>query len=159
MDAVVQILGYLKSALGKGSNLVTWRSKKLKVVYLLSANAEYRAMVKGVCEMLWLKRLMRELIFPTEDTMKLYCDNQSAIKIAENPIQHDIMKHVEIDRNFIYEELEEKIIEVSYVKTIEQLEDMLTKAVSNRAFTYSLVKLGICDIYAPYLEECWRESQ
>ncbi|CAL8102032.1 unnamed protein product [Prunus armeniaca] len=127
MDAVVRILGYLKFAPGKGSNLVTWRSKKLKVVYLLSADAEYRAM--------------------------------SAIKIAENPIQHDIMKHVEIDRNFIYEELEENIIEVPYVKTIEQLEDMLTKAVSNRAFTDSLVKLGICDIYAPYLGECWRESQ
>ncbi|KAI5354497.1 hypothetical protein L3X38_007392 [Prunus dulcis] len=96
-------------------NLVTWKSKKLKVVYLLSPDIEYRAMVKGVCEVLWLKRLMGELGFPTEDTMKLYCDNQSAIKIAENPVQHDRMKH----------------------------------AVSNQAFTDSLAKLGICDIYAP----------
>ncbi|CAL9012490.1 unnamed protein product [Prunus brigantina] len=53
-----------------------------------------------------LKLLIRELSFPTEDTMKLYCNNQSAIKIADNPVQHDIMKHVKIDRNFIYEKLE-----------------------------------------------------
>ncbi|CAL2230464.1 unnamed protein product [Prunus armeniaca] len=38
--------------------------------------AEYRAMLKGDCELLWLKRLTGELGFPTEDTMKLYCDNQ-----------------------------------------------------------------------------------
>ncbi|KAI5324700.1 hypothetical protein L3X38_033773 [Prunus dulcis] len=74
---------------------------------------------------------------------------KSTIKIAENPVQHDRKKHVEIDRNFIYEKLEEKIIEVPYVKTTEQLADMLTKAVSNQAFIDSLVKLGICNIYAP----------
>ncbi|CAL2257664.1 unnamed protein product [Prunus armeniaca] len=109
---------------------------------------EYQARVKGVCELLWLKRLMGELGFPTEDTMQLYCDNQSAIKIVKNPIQHDRTKHVEIDRNFIYGKLEEKIIEVSYVKTAEQLVDILTKAVPNQAFTDSLFKHDICDIYA-----------
>ncbi|KAI5327878.1 hypothetical protein L3X38_027274 [Prunus dulcis] len=119
------------------------------VVSLSSAEAEYRAMVKGVCELIWLKRLMGELGFPTKDTLKLYCDNQSTIKIAENPIRHDRTKHVEIHQNFIYEKLEEKIIEVPYVKTTEQLENMFTKAVSNQAFTDSLVKLSISNIYAP----------
>ncbi|BBG95255.1 hypothetical protein Prudu_003742 [Prunus dulcis] len=142
LDEIGKLKGYFASEFDMkdlGGNLVTWKSKKLKVVYLLSPDIEYRAMVKGVCEVLWLKRLMGELGFPTEDTMKLYCDNQSAIKIAENSVQHDRMKH----------ELEEKIIEVPYVKTTEQLANMLTKAVSNQAFTDSLAKLGICDIYAP----------
>jgi len=70
-------------------------------------------------------------------------------KIAENPIQHDRTKHVEIDRNFIYEKLQEKIVEVSYVKTIQQLADILTKAVASQAFHDSLGKLGMSDIYAP----------
>ena len=106
-------------------------------------------MVKGICELLWLKRLMGELVFSSEKPMKLFCDNQSAIKIAENPVQQDRTKHVEIDRNFIYEKLENKEIEVPYVSTKGQLADMLTKALSNSAFSNSLVKLGIYDIYAP----------
>lgn len=72
-----------------GGNLVTWKIKKQKVVSLSSAEAEYRAIVKGIHELLWLKRLLEELGFPTEGAMKLYCDNQSAIKIVENLIQHD----------------------------------------------------------------------
>ncbi|WOH06349.1 hypothetical protein DCAR_0625775 [Daucus carota subsp. sativus] len=132
-----------------GGNLVTWKSKKQKVVSLSSAEAEYRAMVKGICELLWLKGLMGELGFSSQSPMKLFCDNQSAIKIAENPVQHDRTKHVEIDRNFIYEKLENNEVEVPYVSTKRQLADMLTKALSHSDFADSLVKLGIYDIYAP----------
>ncbi|XP_024030615.1 uncharacterized protein LOC112094295 [Morus notabilis] len=42
-----------------------------------------------------------------EEPMKFYCDNKSAINIAHNPIQHDRTKHIEIDRHFIKEKLEE----------------------------------------------------
>ncbi|CAL2259014.1 unnamed protein product [Prunus armeniaca] len=144
-------LGGLKYFLGIENKIMVWKNVHIKFQLIRNdiKEAEYRTMVKGVCELLWLKRLMGELGFPIEDTMKLYCDNQSIIKIAENLIQHDRTKCVEIHRNFIYEKLEEKIIEVPYVKTTEQLVNMLTKAVSNQAFTDSLVKLSIFDIYAP----------
>lgn len=46
-----------------GGNLVTWRSKKQKVVALSSAEAEFRGMAKGLCELLWLRRLMTEIGF------------------------------------------------------------------------------------------------
>lgn len=104
MDAVIRILRYLMSALGRGlmsskhghldisgytdsdwegkgdrrrstsgyvtfvgGNLVTWKSKKQQVVSLSSVEAEYRAMVKRICELLWLKRLMGELGFPVKN--------------------------------------------------------------------------------------------
>jgi len=34
-------------------------------------------------------------------SMKSYCDNKAVISIAQNPVQHDRTKHVEIDRHFI----------------------------------------------------------
>ena len=37
-----------------GGNLVTWRSKKQSVVARSSAEAEFRAMAQGVCELLWV---------------------------------------------------------------------------------------------------------
>ncbi|CAL9025451.1 unnamed protein product [Prunus brigantina] len=43
-----------------GGNLVTWRSKKQKVVALSHAEAEFRGLTKGICELIWLKRLLTE---------------------------------------------------------------------------------------------------
>ncbi|XP_019051896.1 PREDICTED: uncharacterized protein LOC109114137 [Nelumbo nucifera] len=58
-----------------GGNLVTWRSKKQNVVARSSAEAEFRAMAQGVCELLWLKIILEDLKIPREEPMKLYCDN------------------------------------------------------------------------------------
>ncbi|CAL8115745.1 unnamed protein product [Prunus armeniaca] len=80
-----------------GGNLVTWRSKKHKVVSRSSAKAEYRGMAQGVCKLLWLRRLLRDLGFGPQKPMDLYCDNKAAIAIAHNPVQHDRTKHVEVD--------------------------------------------------------------
>ncbi|XP_047940873.1 secreted RxLR effector protein 161-like [Salvia hispanica] len=44
-----------------GGNLVTWRSKKQKVVALSSAEAEFCGIKSGLTELLWLRKLMREL--------------------------------------------------------------------------------------------------
>ena len=81
--------------------------------------------------------------------MNLYCDNRAAIQIAHNPVQHDWTKHVEIDRYFIKEKLEAKIVTLPFVKSEDQLADVPTKAVSSRVFYKSLGKLGIENIYAP----------
>lgn len=78
-------------------NLVTWRSKKQLVVACSSAEAEYRAIALGVCEALWIKRILKELKMPSEPTVGMFCDNQAAFSIAHNPIHHDRTKHVEID--------------------------------------------------------------
>ena len=129
-------------------NLVTWRSKKQKVVALSSAEAEFRGMAKGLCELLWLRRLLTEIGFTPTSEMDLFCDNKAAITIGHNPIQHDRTKHVEIDRHFIKENLEDKIIQFPFVKSEDQLADILTKAVSNREFYNSLDKLRIEDLDA-----------
>ncbi|RVW17554.1 Retrovirus-related Pol polyprotein from transposon RE1 [Vitis vinifera] len=132
-----------------GGNLVTWRSKKQKVVALSSAEAEFQGMVKEICELIWLKKLLAEIGVAPSSEMNLFCDNTAAIAISHNPVQHDRTKHVEVDRNFIKQNLEEKIIQLPFVKSENQLADVLTKAMSARNFYISLDKLGIKDIYAP----------
>jgi hypothetical protein len=132
-----------------GGNLVTWRSKKQKVVALSSAEAEFRGMSKGLCELLWLKRLLTEIGFEPKTEMKLFCDNKAAIEISHNPVQHDRTKHIEVDRHFIKQNLEEKIIKFPFVRSEDQLANMLTKAISSKVFHSSLDKLGIRNIYLP----------
>jgi hypothetical protein len=92
---------------------------------------------------------MEELGFNLKKPMYLYCDNKAAISIAHNPVQHDRTKHAKVDRHFIKEKLTEGIISVPFVKSEDQLADILTKAVSSRVLYSTLVKLGIRDIYAP----------
>ncbi|KAA0057568.1 Cysteine-rich RLK (receptor-like protein kinase) 8 [Cucumis melo var. makuwa] len=82
-------------------NLVTWRSKKQSVVVRSSAETEYRAMSLGICEEIWLQKVLSDLHQECETPLKLFCDNKAAISIANNPVQHDRTKHVEIDRHFI----------------------------------------------------------
>jgi hypothetical protein len=96
-----------------------------------------------------LKILLKELGLDPKDSMRLYYDNKATISIAHNPAQHDRTKHVEIDRHFIKDQLQEGIIYTPYVKMGEQLVDILTKRVSSGVLHSVLCKLGMQDIYAP----------
>ena len=58
-------------------------------------------------------------------------------------MQHDRTKHMEIDKHFIKEKLENKIISLPFVRSKDQLADILTKAVTAEAFEQTLRKLGI----------------
>ena len=100
-----------------GGNLVTWKSKKQKVVALSSAEVEFRGMTKGLCELLWLRKLLIEIGFALNNAMNIFCDNKPAIEIAHNPVQHDRTKHVEVDRHFIKQNLETKIIKFPFVNS------------------------------------------
>jgi hypothetical protein len=186
LDAVNQILRYLKGSPGKGlwfkrnghlnvdgycdadwasclddrrstsgycvfvrGNLVSWRSKKQPVVSKSTAEAEYRAMSQGLSEMLWVRNLLSELKLLRKGPLNLWCDNKSAINIANNPVQHDRTKHVEIDRFFIKEKLDDGIIKISHVTSSEQIADCLTKGLGNKECSSACNKMGMIDIYHP----------
>nr|GEW30840.1 flavanone 3-hydroxylase [Tanacetum cinerariifolium] len=66
-----------------GGNLVTWRSKKQKVVSLSSAEAEFRGIAKGLAEALYIRKLVSEIGFPPRGSTQIMCDNKAAIQISE----------------------------------------------------------------------------
>nr|AAO20078.1 putative polyprotein [Oryza sativa Japonica Group] len=132
-----------------GGNLVSWRSKKQSVVSRSTAEAEYRAMAASLSELLWLRNLLVELKILGNTPMKLLCDNKSAINIANNPVQHDRTKHVEIDRFFIKEKLDEGVLELGFVTSGGQVADCLTKGLGVKECNCSCDKMGMIDIYHP----------
>ncbi|WP_284247432.1 Ty1/Copia family ribonuclease HI, partial [Methylobacterium haplocladii] len=119
------------------------------VVSRSSAELEYRGMAHRVCELLWIRNMLTYLGFQPKKAVQLTCDNKAAIDIAHNPVQHERMKHVEIDRLLFTEKIEAKIINVSFVKSEDHLTDVLCKAITSKIFHNSLSKLGINDIHAP----------
>ncbi|CAJ2663478.1 unnamed protein product [Trifolium pratense] len=132
-----------------GGNLVTWKSKKQSVVSRSSAEAEFRAMAQGICELLWLKSILEDLRIKSDEPMKLYCDNKSAISIAHNPVQHDRTKHIEVDRHFIKEKLDSGLICTPYVSSQGNLADLLTKGLNGNNFERIVSKLGMINIHSP----------
>ena len=86
-------------------NLVTWRSKKQNIVAKLSAEAEFQGMAHGVCELLWIRSVLKDFGIECAKLMNLRCDNKTTIKIAQNLVQHDHTIHVEVDCHFIKEKL------------------------------------------------------
>ena len=114
-----------------------------------SAEAEFRAMAAGVCELLWVKIILEDLKVQWSKPMKLYCDNKSAINIAHNPVQHDRKKHIEIDLHFIKEKLDSGLICTPYVPTGHQLVDVLTKGLCSNVFHKNISKLGMEELYSP----------
>ena len=115
------------------------------MVALSSAEAEFRGIAKRITKILWIRKLLEELNCQQREASNLYCVNKAAISISENPVQHDHTKHVEIDRHFIKEKLEKNIISLPFIRSKDQLADILTKVVSAEAFNTILCKLGVCD--------------
>ena len=132
-----------------GGNLVTWRSKKQNVVARSSAEAEFRALAHGICEAIWIKRVLEELEVPITTPMRVYCDNKAAISIAHNPVLHDRTKHIEVDKHFIREKIESGLISIPYIPTTQQVADILTKGLPNQQFSVLVNKLAMENIFQP----------
>ncbi|XP_056165633.1 secreted RxLR effector protein 161-like [Syzygium oleosum] len=133
-----------------GGNVVTWKSKKQSVVARSSAEAEYRAMASTTSEIVWLRLLLQELdCRPSNSPTKLFCDNQAATHIASNPVFHERTKHIEVDCHFVWEKVQDKTIETTYIQSGEQLADVFTKALPKGPFQDIVSKLTFDDIFAP----------
>ncbi|MFV0960695.1 Ty1/Copia family ribonuclease HI, partial [Klebsiella pneumoniae] len=133
-----------------GQNVVTWSSKKQKVVARFSTEVEYRAMAAGTTDVTWVRHLLHELHEPISSPM-LLCDNQSAINIAFNPILHCRTKHIEIDQHFVRKKVEEEEIEPTYVRTDAQIADIFSKGLSSPQFWTIRNKLSMIQDH-PQLE-------
>ncbi|CAL2258112.1 unnamed protein product [Prunus armeniaca] len=67
---------------------ITYR-KSTSGYFTFIGEAKFRGMSKGICELIWLKRLLTKLGYRPTFVMNLFCDNKAAIAIAHNPVQHD----------------------------------------------------------------------
>ena len=80
------------------------------------------------------------------DKVPLFCDNESAIKISHNPVQHCKTKHIEIRHHFIRDHVKRGEIDIIHVGTQEQLADIFTKPLDEARFRELRHELNIIDL-------------
>jgi len=107
-------------------SLVSWSSKKQNSVALSTAEAKYVATGACCAQLLWMKQTLSD--FGCEFTkIPLMCDNVSAIKLANNPVQHSKTKHMDIRHHFLRDHETKGDISLRHVSTDKQLADIFTK--------------------------------
>ena len=84
----------------------------------------------------------------------IYGDNQSCIKLSENPVFHDRSKHIEIRYHFIRDYIQRGAVELQYISTEEQVADILTKALNTCKFVFFRDKLGVVSNTFLGMREC-----
>ena len=124
-----------------GTSLLSWKSKKQATVSKSSTEAEYRAMSSTCAEIVWLCRLLSDFDINFKSPTPLFCDNESAAKIACNPVFHERTKHIEVDCHFVREKFEQGLITLPHVSSKEQLADFLTKSQSHSRHNIFMSKL------------------
>ena len=110
---------------------------------LSTTEAEYIAACAACSEVVWLRKLFLGLFDLKLDATCIYCDNQSCIKLSENPVFHDKSKHNDIKYQCIHDMVEKGDVKLQYIAIDEQVVDVLTKSLSKVKFKYFRDKLGV----------------
>ncbi|GJZ42381.1 hypothetical protein Tco_0589267 [Tanacetum coccineum] len=125
-----------------GDKLVSWSSKKQKSTAISTTEAEYIAMSGCCAQILWMRSQLSDYGFAF-NKIPMYCDNQSAIALCYNNVQHSRSKHIDIRHHFIREQVEKGVVELYFVTTDYQLADIFTKALPRERFEFLLPRLGM----------------
>ena len=112
---------------------VSWLSKKQPIVALSTAESEYIALCLAAQETMHLRRLLCEIGLE-QTTTRMLEDNQGAIALARNPVNHSRTKHIDIKYHYVRQAVEENIIALEYCPTSEMIADILTKPLPRTQF-------------------------
>ncbi len=115
-----------------GSNLVSWNARKQATVSRSSTESEYKAIANATAEIMWVQTLLAELEIKSPKAAKIWCDNLGAKYLSANPVFHARTKHIEVDYHFVRERVSQKLLEIDFVSTNDQVADGFTKPLSVR---------------------------
>jgi hypothetical protein len=75
----------------------------------------------------------------------LLCDNESAIRMTDNPVEHSCTKHIDIRHHFLRDHQQKGDIEVFLVSSENQLVDIFTKPLDEQTFCKLRSELNVLD--------------
>jgi hypothetical protein len=123
---------------------MSWHSKKQGSVAPSSTKAEYITTAHATKEIIWLWRLLIDLLQHITSPTSLRINNQLAIAITKNPEFHDRTKHIEVCHHFLHLKVEQQEISLDYIPTNAQPADALTKELAKDKHDHFMSEMGVC---------------
>jgi hypothetical protein len=123
---------------------VSWSSKKQTSVALSTAEAEYVAAGQCCAQLLWMRQTLRDFGYNLSK-VPLLCDNESAIRLADNPVEHSRTKHIDIRHHFLRDHRQLGDIDIYHISTENQLADIFTKPLDEKTFCRLRSELNVLD--------------
>ena len=114
---------------------ISWSSKLQPTVAVSTTEAEYMAAAQAVKEALWLRKLIMEFELQF-GTMRIYSDNQGAIKLLKHPVASVKSKHIDVIHHFARERVARKEVQFEYISTDLMIADCMTKALAASKFVF-----------------------
>jgi hypothetical protein len=137
-----------KSTLGTcqflGRSLVSWASKKQNVVALSTTEAEYIVVGHYCAHLLRMRQTLRDYGYKLRK-VSLLCNNENAIRMTENPVEHSHTKHIDIWYHFLRDHSQMGDIVIDHVSTHKQLTDIFTKPLDEKRFCELRNELNVLD--------------
>jgi hypothetical protein len=122
---------------------VDWKSKKQPIVAQSTTEAEYVAMAEAAKSVVWTRELLGELGVGGRQATVLYCDNESAVALALDPVHHERTKHIKRRFHFIREVVMRRELLLQFCPSEDQLADVFTKPLSRERFCRLSEQIGM----------------
>ncbi|KAL4583573.1 hypothetical protein LXL04_008151 [Taraxacum kok-saghyz] len=116
-----------------GDRLISWQCKKQQTVSTSTAEAEYVAASACCSQVIWMQHQLLDYGLDYLNTT-IFCDNDAAIQITKNPVQHSKTKHIDIKVHFIRDCYERGLIHLAQVHTDNNVADLFTKPFARARF-------------------------
>jgi hypothetical protein len=126
----------------KNGSAIAFHSKKQTVVALSSCEAEYISLCETVKTAKWLANLMNDLGISCK-SIKVFEDNQSAMKLAESNSSSGRTKHIDVRFHYVRENVSSGFIALEHCGTSNMTADIFTKALDRVLFTKHRKGLGV----------------
>lgn len=110
---------------------VSFKSKLMPTIAHSSCEAEFVGLTEVCREIMWMCRFLDEIGLPYE-TPEIFCDSTSAINWAEDPVQHQRNKHVELKYYYVRDCVAKDVVKLFRVHTTRNLADIMTKPVGSQ---------------------------
>ena len=125
-----------------GGTIFSWSSKE-STIATSTTEAEYIALYLASRQAAWIHQFYKQIGLTLDLPIEIWCDSQPALQVAKREEAHRKVKHLDVEYHSIREQVNEGQIELKWIKSENNVADILTKSVPTDVFRKHRDNIGL----------------